>query len=133
MSRLEPLFMPKLAATVLAFSPTFEHIGSVGIKIAAIFTSGPGIRDPSSLVPVGIVSGLSKMLQIVHYHMRNNCSPISRYAMHFWRGLPWNGVFLGGCSQLFHSTSESFVEARNIRDGLILKAERGVLHDFPDA
>jgi len=34
---------------------------------------------------------------------------------------------------LFHSTSESFVEARNIRDSLILKAERGVLHDFPDA
>jgi hypothetical protein len=53
--------------------------------------------------------------------------------MRFWRGLPWNCVFLGGCSQLFHSTSESFVEARNISDGIILKAERCVLHDFPDA
>ena len=41
--------------------------------------------------------------------------------------------FKGGCSQLFHSTSESFVEARNIRDGSILKTERWVLHDFPDA
>ena len=34
---------------------------------------------------------------------------------------------------MFHSTSESFVEARNIRDSIILKAERWVLHDFPDA
>jgi len=53
--------------------------------------------------------------------------------MRFWRGLLWNGVFLGGCSPLSRSTSESFVEARNIRDGIIPKVEKWVLHDFPDA
>jgi hypothetical protein len=51
--------------------------------------------------------------------------------MRSWHGLPWNGVFLAGCLPLFRSTSELFVEARNIRDGIIPKAERWVLHDFP--
>jgi len=89
------------------------------------------IPDQSFLVPVGIVSGQSKTLQPSHSHTRNNCSRIARFAMHSWHGFLWDGVFLGECSPLSRSTSEWLVEARNIRDGIIPKAERGVLHEFP--
>jgi len=49
---LEPYYPPKLAATVLAFSPTFEHIGGVRIKLATIFASWSAIGSHTFVEPL---------------------------------------------------------------------------------
>src|SRR6266516_568909 len=49
---LVPYFPPKLATTVLAFLPAFEHIGGIRIKRAAIFASWSGIGSHSFVEPL---------------------------------------------------------------------------------
>jgi hypothetical protein len=68
--------------------------------------------DRSFLVPVGIASGQLKMLPIQRSRWKSNWRPIAGFVMRSQDRLPWDFVFLVGCSPLLSSTSESGVRSK---------------------